>query len=65
MNKIIVSQFKQLLCYICSIVNKILTVICDLKVLVFILFKLKKCPNISGIWVVYIYIYIYSICFTI
>ncbi len=29
--------------------------------LVFILFKLKKCPNISRIWVVYINTHTYSI----
>ncbi len=46
-----ISQYKHLLCYLCAIVNKILAhVIWNL--LVFILFKFKKRPNIAGIRVV-------------
>ncbi len=46
-------QFKHLLCYLCSIVNKYWLMWFEI-ILVFILFKKKKKnPNISGIWVVY------------
>ncbi len=51
-------QFKHLLCYLCSIVNKILAHV-FWKSFSFHFIQIKKRPNISGIRVVYIYIYIY------
>ncbi len=45
------SQFKHV-CYLCSIVNKILTHVIFKIFIVLILFKCFKCPKISGILVV-------------
>ncbi len=47
----IIKNHVYLLCSLCSIVNKILAHVIEI-ILVFILFKFKKLPNISRIWVV-------------
>ncbi len=42
-----------MLCSLCSIVNKILAHVIESLLVFFFFFKILKCPNISGIWVVY------------
>ncbi len=46
-NIFLISQFKHLLCYLCSIVDKILAHV------IFFFLYIKKCPNIYRIQVVH------------